>query len=157
MKIIDNINTNIPTHIYIGIDPGKSGAMAIILDDGTLYVERFDEGVKSIYDLLLLTSKYDHTCILEKVHSFPGQGVKSTFNFGVNYGIWLSLLRSCTINHDLVPPQKWMKHYIELGKYTKQERKNKLKYIAQSLYPGTKVTLVNADAILIAHYCKTVD
>ena len=89
--------------------------------------------------------------MLEKVHSFPGQGVRSTFNFGVNYGIWLSLLKSTNINYDLLPPKQWMQHYIKLGTLTKQERKNKFKSIAQSLYPNIKVTLINADAILIAH------
>lgn len=153
-NIQDYMHGNKPNHIYIGIDPGKSGAMAIILDTGKIYVERFDEGIRSLFDLLLLTTKYDHTCMLEKVHSFPGQGVRSTFNFGVNYGIWLSLLKSTNINYDLLPPKQWMQHYIKLGTLTKQERKNKFKSIAQSLYPNIKVTLINADAILIAHYCK---
>ena len=155
MLTIDGINTNVPEHIYIGIDPGKSGAIAIILDDGSLYVEPYKVGIKDLFDLLMLCSKYTHTCAIERVHSFPGQGVSSTFNFGVNYGVWLALLGSANITYTNPPPQTWIKHYIELGKYTKKERKTQLKSIAQSLYPTTRVTLINADAILIAHYCRT--
>ena len=157
MRTIDGINTNIPEHLYIGIDPGKSGAIAIILDDGKLYVEKFNEGIKSLFDLVKLCSKYKYTCAIEKVHSYPGQGVASTFSFGVNYGIWLSILNSNNIHYHNPTPQKWMSYYLELGTYDKKDRKAKLKAIAQSLYPTTKVTLVNADAILIAHYCKTIN
>ena len=37
----------------------------------------------------------------------------------------------------------------------KREWKNKLKGLAQQLFPSEKVTLKNADAILIANYGKT--
>ena len=156
MKIVDDLNTHIPERLYIGIDPGKSGAIAILLDDGSLYVENYDIGIKDLFDLLHLSSKYDNECCIEKVHSFPGQGVRSTFSFGMNYGIWLAMLESNGIEYSNPTPQTWIKHYIELGKDTKKDRKNKLKYIAQSLYPNTKVTLRNADAILLAHYCKEI-
>lgn len=156
MLTIDGINTHIPERLYIGIDPGKSGAIAIILDDGTLYVEPYKVGIPDLFDLLILCSKYKHSCMLEKVHAFPGQGVCSTFSFGVNYGVWLALLDSSNIAYSNPTPQAWIKHYIKLGTFTKQERKRELKHMAQSLYPSTKVTLINADAILIAHYCKTV-
>ena len=155
-RSIDGINTNIPERLYIGIDPGKSGAIAILLDDGTIYIENYDIGIKNLFDLLHLSSKYSHECCIEKVHSFPGQGVSSTFNFGMNYGIWLAMLESNNINYNNPTPQAWIKHYIPLGKYTKKDRKNKLKAIAQGLHISTKVTLRNADAILLAHYCKAI-
>ena len=156
MRSIDGINTNIPERLYIGIDPGKSGAIAILLDDGTIYIENYDIGIKNLFDLLHLSSKYSHECCIEKVHSFPGQGVSSTFSFGMNYGIWMAMLESNNISYTNPTPQAWIKHYIPLGKHTKKERRHKLKAIAQGLHPSTRVTLINADAILLAHYCKAI-
>tara|TARA_Y100000401_G_C8264175_1_gene194883 strand:- start:33 stop:512 length:480 start_codon:yes stop_codon:yes gene_type:complete len=154
MKSIDGLNINVPDTVYIGIDPGKSGAIAVLLDDGKIYVDNYDMGIKYLFDLLRLSAKYNHYCCIEKVHSFPGQGVASTFSFGKNYGIWVAMLESNNIRYTNPTPQAWIKHYIELGKYAKKERKNKLKAIAQRLHPNTKVTLRNADAILLAHYAK---
>ena len=58
-----------------------------------------------------------------------------------------------------VTPAKWMKHYSnQVGTskgLSKTEWKNKLKGLAQMLYPSVKVTLNTADAILIANYGKT--
>ena len=55
-----------------------------------------------------------------------------------------------------VTPQKWQKYYSNtLGKSTglsKNEWKNKLKGLAQQMFPHLKVTLNTADAILIANY-----
>ena len=90
---------------------------------------------------------------MERVHSFPNQGVKSTFSFGENFGTWKGLLAATDIEYSLVQPKKWMSFYGELPK-EKQKRKNHLKNIAKSLYPSLKVTLYTADAILLAHYIK---
>ena len=92
----------------------------------------------------------------------PHDGRSSLFKFGVNYGVWLGLLHS-KIGHtprDLkqiveVSPQKWMKFWEnKIGEKlpkVKKDRKNKLKEIASN-YTSEKVTLWNADAILITMY-----
>ena len=46
-----------------------------------------------------------------------------------------------------------MKHYGSMPK-EKKDRKNYLKQLAQQMYPDHKVTLYNADAILLANYIK---
>tara|TARA_R100001463_G_scaffold6332_1_gene20838 strand:+ start:3373 stop:3711 length:339 start_codon:yes stop_codon:yes gene_type:complete len=91
--------------------------------------------------------------IIEAVHSFPGQGVASTFKFGNNYGQWQGILSALKIPYILVSPQKWMKMYQPLPK-NKTERKRRLKEIALEYHPDIKVTLDTSDAIVMAYYLK---
>ena len=140
--------------IYIGIDPGKSGGIAFIDEDNTLQCFRFSENLSDMIADIKIIRKIDKCFAkLELVHSFPNQGVRSTFSFGENYGIWQGILSSLDITYSKVTPQKWMAHYGVLPK-VKKDRKNKLKEIAQREYPDTKVTLYVADAILLAKYAK---
>ena len=142
--------------INIGIDPGVNGGVAII-ENGHIDVTACPDTVKDMADYLK-NAKWDCIdmfCIIERVHSMPGNGVASTFKFGMNYGQWLGILASLNVPYKEVTPQMWMKYYGSLPK-DKKARKNRLKHLAQSLYPNVKVTLKTADAILIANYCKQV-
>tara|TARA_R100000664_G_C2752314_1_gene139604 strand:- start:1865 stop:2437 length:573 start_codon:yes stop_codon:yes gene_type:complete len=140
--------------IYIGVDPGKSGGIAFIDDENNLQCFRFNQDLDALISDIKIIRKIDK-CVakLELVHSFPNQGVRSTFSFGENYGIWQGILSALDIKYTKVTPKKWMSHYGVLPK-VKKDRKNKLKEIAQKGYPDTKVTLYVADAILIAKYTK---
>jgi len=144
--------------ISIGIDPGVNGGVAIIDDkwkDKAIEAVKCPDTIKDMADYLSLHC-YDNIktlCIIEKVHSFPGQGVRSVFTFGKNYGQWLGILASHDIPYKEVPPQTWMKHYGAMPR-DRGQRKRHLKHLAQSLYPSIKVTLYNADAILLANYSK---
>ena len=151
----------------IGIDPGASGALS--------YTNSKKINVRSqkCHELItrrdiglnIARSSYNQKKIvayIEKVHAMPHDGRSSLFKFGVNYGVWLGLLHS-KIGHtprDLkqiveVSPQKWMKFWEnKIGEKlpkVKKDRKNKLKEIASN-YTSEKVTLWNADAILITMY-----
>ncbi len=86
----------------------------------------------------------------------PGQGVRSSFTFGQNYGFLRGVLITLRIPFIEVTPRKWMKE-VQMYKSkqeTKTEWKNRLKGKAQQLYPEIKVTLKNADSILIAKFCN---
>ena len=92
---------------------------------------------------------------VERIWARPSNATRAAFTFGVNYGEWLGILAALNIKTVLVTPQTWMKYYkdkfkIKLPK-EKKDRKNKLKEIATQ-YTDKKVTLYNADAILIAVY-----
>ena len=142
--------------INIGIDPGINGGVAII-ENGHIDVTACPDTVKDMADYIK-NAKWDCInmfCIIERVHSMPGQGVASTFKFGMNYGQWLGILASQGVPYKEVTPQMWMKSYGSLPK-DKKARKTRLKHLAQSLYPNVKVTLKTADAILLANYCKQV-
>lgn len=97
-----------------GIDPGKHGAIVIV--DGnnvvaqwlmpTIGTEIDHHALDSIFHDL---AAYECPVVLERVHSMPGQGVSSTFKFGMGYGCLLQLLASHKITHSLVLPSRWTK------------------------------------------------
>ena len=139
--------------IYIGIDPGKSGGICFLMDDDIKTFKCPTTTHDMTEELILAKDIRKCTAIVEKVWSFPGQGVKSVFSFGYNYGLWIGILSALKIPYILVPPNKWIKYY-SVPKLERKDRKNYLKQLAQQMYPNHKITLYNADAILLANYLK---
>ena len=100
--------------------------------------------------------------MLEDVgHGMPGQSSKATAVFARHNGHLEMALYALGIRTVKVTPQKWQKSYSNsLGKSKdceKKEWKNKLKGLAQQMFPTEKVTLKNADAMLIACYGSTMN
>lgn len=92
----------------LGIDPGKTGAMAVFeLQGGDYRLEDcVDFNEKEIISYLHdLTG--DTEAFLENVHAAPGQGVVSMFSFGENFGWWRGVLSAVDIPVTLVAPQSW--------------------------------------------------
>jgi crossover junction endodeoxyribonuclease RuvC len=153
------------TNIYIGIDPGLGGAIALIVN-GTACV--FDtptatDGVKRRYllgsmrDILAQGDSPKHACI-EAVHAMKGQGVTSMFSFGEGYGIWKGLLSGLGIPFETVTPQRWQKELMDGRPKTKGASRIR----AQELFPYLSHTLQRikddgrADALLIAEYGRRI-
>jgi hypothetical protein len=151
----------------IGIDPGASGALSYTNSkEIDVRSQKCHESIsyRNIGLNIVTTAYADEKIVayIEKVHAMPHDGRSSLFKFGVNYGCWLGLLNS-KIGHTPrnlkqiveVSPQKWMKFWEnKIGEKlpkVKKDRKNKLKEIASN-YTSEKVTLWNADAILITMY-----
>lgn len=138
----------------LGIDPGKSGGMAV---QSGKHVETFAFTNATEKDILTVLQvfqcKYQPlVCYLEQVHAMPGQGVTSMFSFGCSYGF----VRGCVISAGIplydVTPRKWQE---ALGCLTKGD-KNVTKARAQQWFPNIKVTHAIADALLIAEYGRRV-
>jgi len=138
---------------YLGIDPGYSGAMAIVNEEGIATASiKLSETETDLYDWLKYRIK-EHGirfAYLEKVHSMPRQGVSSSFKFGKSFGFCIGLITAMCVSWDFVSPQKWQK---ELGCLTKGD-KNVTKKLAQRLWPDMKITHAIADALLIAEYTR---
>jgi crossover junction endodeoxyribonuclease RuvC len=133
-----------------GIDPGQQGAIAFISAQGDL-VEVIEFSRYTEHDIaeeLRLSHDYIERAYIEKVASRPGQGVKSTFKFGTNYGFWLGLLTAFRIPYEQIVPRRWqtVMNCLTGG------NKNITKAKAQQLYPHERIVHANADAILIAEY-----
>ena len=140
---------------YIGIDPGKSGALALLTEDGQCTVVPFQE---SAYTAILKeASGPSSVCCLEKVGAMPGQGVVSMFNFGHNLGYIEGLLQAFDIPYQLVPPQTWKKEFcVTSDKNTSIEVCRKL-FPHVSLLPTARSRKPSdgmAEAILIAEYAR---
>ena len=142
--------------IFIGIDPGISGGVAILYEE-TYKAIKCPPTIAEMADILIDLKKVAPNItiysMIEKVHSMPGNSGRSMFTFGCNYGQWLGILATLKIPYIETIPNKWMKHFGKQPK-EKKARKNNLKHLAQQRYPKLKVTLGTADALLIATYLK---
>jgi hypothetical protein len=140
-------------NLFIGIDPGKSGGIAAI-SPGISVAHKCPGTVADMTNTLSTICELGNSpiAIIEAVHSMPGQGVKSVFTFGYNYGNWIGMLAALKVPYIQVTPSKWMNHYGTTRPKDKTARKNYLKHLAQQRYPTLHTTLATADAILLAHY-----
>ena len=143
--------------VFIGIDPGVSGGIAIIYND-TYSVKKCPNTVSEMAQVIARLNGSDVAdipkyAIVERVHSFPGNSARSMFNFGTNYGQWLGILATLKIPYILVTPHRWMQHYGSRPR-DKKDRKNHLKALAQQRFPDASITLATSDAILICNYLK---
>ena len=142
--------------VFIGIDPGIKGGIAFIYND-TYHATPTPSTVSEMANELITLKNMGPTlpmyCAIELVHSFPGQGVASTFKFGMNYGQWLGILATLKIPYIQVTPHKWMKWHGSMPK-DKKDRKNHIKHLAQQRFPEADITLATADAMLIANYMR---
>ena len=145
----------------IGIDPGAGGAMAV-WNKRISKIYKCPKDTETMADIVKESLYINKTksigevfAYMELVHAMPHDGRSSLFKFGTNYGKWLGILGAFKVPTTLVSPQKWMKYWkdkldIKLSK-DKSSRKRELKEIA-SHYTDKKITLYNADAILITMY-----
>ena len=142
--------------VFIGIDPGINGGIAIIYNDAYT-VTKCPNTIQEMADVLITLKDQAPNlpmyCIIEKVHSMPGNSGRSMFTFGCNYGQWLGILATLKIPYIEVTPYKWMKHYPKAPK-DKKDRKNYYKHLAQQRFPDIDITLATSDAILIANYLR---
>ena len=158
----------------LGIDPGASGAACILPPVGDVGIKILDfkkmtdheiaAELRAIHGSANLLNRISHA-VLEKVHSFPGQGVSSTFKFGERYGFVRGVLTALRIPYELVTPQKWQRSLGLIikgrAKLTGPEKKRENKAMAQRLFPDlivpkgprySGINLRTADALLIAEY-----
>ena len=142
--------------IYIGIDPGKRGALAIIYDavDCQFILPFQAEGY--IRHLQNISGEKAKAC-LEHVTAMPKQGVTSMFHFGENFGYIRGLLEAFGIPYELVRPQKWKKEFGITGD------KNSSIEVCKRLFPGVSLLRTDrcrkdddgmAEALLMAEYAR---
>lgn len=93
---------------YAGIDPGKHGAVAIV-DNNLRVVEYHLFKEKGVYFSLKEVAKYKGYVyvVLEAQHPYSGQGVKSVFSLGENYGYIRGCLDAFGLVYQHIHPQTW--------------------------------------------------
>jgi crossover junction endodeoxyribonuclease RuvC len=148
----------------LGVDPGLSGALAVIdhagalvaLADTPTLTLRVARGTRHDYDVpgmvALLASYVDaglHVFI-EASQAMPGQGTRSMFTIGYGYGLWLGILAALQVPYTPVRPVVWKKAF-SLGKDKEAARLR-----AQQLFPAAdlrrKRNHGRAEALLLAHW-----
>ena len=150
--------------VYIGIDVGKRGAIAVIHGKNGLSVYptpvdgNGDYDIRAICGLLVgivVAGTSDTFCVIERAQAMPGQGVVSMFEFGKGFGIWLALLTSFNIPFQIVHSRVWTK---ELLAGIPGEKKERNIAAAKNLFPEwsprLKKELDYCDAMLLAEYAR---
>ena len=97
--------------IFAAIDPGSVNAGIAVFHDGTPVFVDDVRSVDGMIDPALLAHalrdmKVQHM-VVENVHSMPGQGLSSTFKFGMACGIIRGVAGSLCLPLTLVTPQQW--------------------------------------------------
>jgi crossover junction endodeoxyribonuclease RuvC len=102
--------------MIISIDPGKTGAVAIVdgprlLDVVDMPVFEKEVDAVSLGNIInMFALGFDcHQVVIEQVSARPKQGVVSTFTFGVSYGIIKGVVGAFGIETSYVLPQRWKK------------------------------------------------
>ena len=138
---------------YIGIDPGKDGALAVLCEGGLVSVVPF---YPDAYKANLRALNGPAMAVLEHVGAMPGQGVTSMVSVGENFGYLKGLLEAFEIPYELVRPQRWKKEFGISGKNQSVE-------VCKRLFPGVSLRRTErckkdhdgmAEALLMALYAR---
>lgn len=145
--------------IYIGIDPGKKGALAYMMErhDGG-YITNAVPMDMALVTLRMISRLGKPTrCCLEKVHAMPKQGVSSTFTFGTQYGWIKGQLDAYGVSYQEIPPEKWKKEFgLNTDKQKSIEVCRKL-FPEADLRPSDRCRVDSdgmAEALLMAEYAR---
>jgi crossover junction endodeoxyribonuclease RuvC len=149
--------------VFIGLDPGVSGAIAILAPNGVTFADMpvLEVKKKQTLDYAGLA------CILrpfsgggafvavELVGAMPGQGVSSMFKFGQCYGAALATLATLEIPYELVTPPVWKRAYRLIGCEKDESRAAALRLFPQCAGDlKLKKHHGRADALLMAEYLR---
>ena len=143
---------------YVGIDPGASGAIAVVHGDWARawkFKGLTNRGIKDLFQQIR-ADHVVHMAVLEKVAAFPKQGVSSTFKFGHSAGFLEGLLWAFAFRFELVAPGVWQRPMGLIAKKgtSLTDKKNQHKSRAQQLFPELNIIHATADALLLAEYCR---
>ncbi len=142
---------------WLGIDPGKGGALAL-LTDGCAEVVTYPGDVALCVDILReWKAVYEIELVaLERVHSMPRQGVRSVFSFGENFGAWPGILAALKLPYELVTPQEWQKGTV-LPSDGSSPKEGALS-VARRRFPQVDLSRKSddgkADALLMADFAR---
>ena len=150
----------------IGIDPGLSGAVAVMQDKKVMNIYDMPvmaEGKKNkrqlnssqLVNIIKENIHEDEETIVvvEQVNAMPGQGVTSMFNFGQTFGAIKGVCAALKLPIFFVRPSKWKKHF-ELINSSKDASRTKVieMYPTLSSQLAKKRDVNKSDAVLIAKF-----
>ena len=151
----------------IGLDPGLSGAVAvltgsdslIVIDMPTMTVERNGKSKRQVSasELAAIFANFnsdDTHVFVEKVSAMAGQGVTSVFSFGRSFGMIEGILAAFKLPVTYVAPTTWVK---AVGR---GQGKDASRARAMELFPNNQADFKRvkddgrSDAALIAYWGK---
>lgn len=169
----------ITVKFYIGIDPGLSGVLAVLIEKPDARLEITTHTVPTMHvakksgkgkvhrynlpSMFGLVNQFKGARViagLEELSGRPGQSSQSVFGMGRGFGIWEAFLSAAQIPMVPIPPQTWKKALGVMGKAGQDDASRKAESVlkAQQLFPWVDFPLVKdhnkADAVLIAEYVR---
>ena len=159
--------------LYIGIDPGITGAIAAVTEQGDLYrvydlptiangkagakVKRKLNGAELARILTVGFSDFEPRelrIVVEQVSSMPGQGVASVFSLGQTAGKIEGVLEALGLGYSYVHPKTWKKFYKLLRAEKEHSRALALQTwpLAGAVEFSRKMDQNRAEACLIAKW-----
>lgn len=150
----------------LGIDPGITGAWALLGPDGCIVEDfpvirhrslAFVDGFELEHQLRQVGA-CGATAYVENVHAMPGQGVAGMFSFGVAFGSILSALRCAEVRIEFVEPVVWKRWagLIRAKDESPAAFKRRSLDRARLLYPAMRLDRAKdhgrAEALMIAAY-----
>ena len=148
--------------VYVGIDSGAKGAIAIIIEDAIMINDM--PTPEEALEILKKPQPWECRVAIEQVHPLPGQSCIASFTYGENF-LLAKLLGMCyNIAPVMVSPQRWKKYYglKKEPEETKTEYKRKSVDKARELFPQAAELLKyskdgRAEALLIANWLREQD
>lgn len=147
----------------IGIDPGAAGGLAVFQPGKITKTVKMPKDVRDLRDFFgYYAENFQPVVFLEKlsvrpddIQDNPGK-IYRIQQMLAGYEHLKTLLEAQGIPYVLVHPMSWQTKLglrrIKGGNEDKKHRKNRYKMQAGKEYPECKVTLWNADALLIMHF-----
>lgn len=150
----------------IGIDPGKTGGLALIEDETVMSVMPMPETARELARTLAdwRDEARDNSILLmtyvEKAQAMPKNGSVSMFNYGQHMGEIIGILTTLEMSFILVPPATWSKK-MHAGVTASPDTKKRSRIAVERLYPDLKLLATErskkphegmVDAVLIAAY-----
>lgn len=151
--------------MIIGIDPGLSGALAVLYLNtltvvADLPIMAVGKGTGAVrnqinaagFRALIMQLPVEEPCIvyIEKISAMPEQGIAGAFSIGDTVGCLRGVVAAMGLPIEWVTPQSWKK-YFNLPRDKEAARAK-----AIQLYPGAPLELKKhhnrAEAILLARY-----
>ena len=132
--------------IYCGIDPGKTGSAAFLHGREVWFRDTSEIGATDFEWIEMFI------CV-EKAQAMPKQGVVSMFNYGVEYGKIIGILKALNKSFAEIRPILWKKEFSLI-----HQPKERSIDIAKQLFPqiGDQLKLKKhhhrADALLLCEY-----
>jgi crossover junction endodeoxyribonuclease RuvC len=92
---------------YVAIDPGKKGGIAIYENEKVTLLPTPLVGKELDLTQIAFLLKGSSHVVIEKATARPGQGVTSTFTFGMGYGALQGICLALGVPISIVTPQAW--------------------------------------------------
>lgn len=144
--------------VYVGVDPGKSGAMAIIMSDGTVRFEEYTDQL-CYRETIREIAGHPYSIVVERLFARPGKmsSAKANFELGRCVGELETMFGMLGVGFQSVTPQAWQKEFGISGDKETHIR------MARQLFPGVSLRRTEkcktdfdgfADALLMAEYAR---